>query len=112
MLANLILRLEAVVAAGIASLELGINAVGHRLEVLAKLVEGIEEAVALHIRPAGLAIAGLQLRRRLLSGLLLLLAVLPLAGRRRHRPSLVLFHLLDNTGAGPRPGAVVRGHRA
>lgn len=72
-LANLVLGFETIVAVGIAALQLGIDAVGHRLEVLAEFVEGVEEAVALHIRPGGLPAARLQLAGRLLGGLLLLL---------------------------------------
>lgn len=112
MLPDVVLGLEAVVAVGVAPLQLGVDAVGHRLKVLAKLVQRIEEAVPLDVRPCGLAVAGLQLRRGLLGGLLLLLGQLPFAGRRCHRPGLVLLHFLNDPCTGPRSGAVVHRNRA
>lgn len=52
MLAHLVLGLEAVIGASVASLQFGIDAVGHCLEILAIFVERIKETIALQICPS------------------------------------------------------------
>lgn len=54
MLSHLILALEAIVAARVTSLQFAIDTIGHRLEILAKLIEGIEEIIAFQIGPGRL----------------------------------------------------------